>query len=356
MFFLIHSNCQLVSQFRQDCAKLSNEKTFDEGIDYWRSLFYNDSIIEMNDRVFAGRSNIDGFFEMHKSVFRRIQFDIIGETSTVSESYETDYQHSQSTTNSYEEPRQSRQSFGDPANAEGVERFHYSGSKSVIFTRTQNHRILSVTLYATYVPRDPLGCSSMMRWLAIFWFHPTEHKISKWLMTSPTSLLEWEEQLVCSWVADSKYLDLRLKGLMNGMYRDSDVSTMVNEYYSVDAELIVDESSVEGLDNIINWYNGWNKLGISNVLNVIDELDIIGNTVLVRMVTIASHSSGKCSQSYHWYGLFRFNGHGQIIHEQRFYDQERLKAAMQVLSNCGDMSPQKTQQNSSTRRNSKDEL
>ena len=37
--------------FREDCGKLSNEKTFDEGIDHWRSLFRNDSIIEMNDRV-----------------------------------------------------------------------------------------------------------------------------------------------------------------------------------------------------------------------------------------------------------------------------------------------------------------
>eukprot|EP01083_Nonionella_stella_P158366 515430_1 len=65
--------------FRQNGAKLSNEKTFDEGIDHWRSLFRNDSIIEMNDRVFEGSNEIDAYFEMHKSTFRRIQIDVVGE-------------------------------------------------------------------------------------------------------------------------------------------------------------------------------------------------------------------------------------------------------------------------------------
>eukprot|EP01084_Bolivina_argentea_P138844 244353_1 len=305
---LTHAS-QFFDLFRQDCAKLSNEKTFNEGIDHWRSLFSNDSIIEMNDRVFAGSSEIDGYFLMHKSTFRRIQFDLIGE-NTIDDSIDG---------------------------------------------------ILSLTLYATYVPREYFGCSSMMRWLAIFWYSNINANatggrmgmgisINKMLLSSSTSLVQWQSQLQCDWVANKEEILYTLNNLMYGMYRDSDVEQMVHNYYAINSKLYISDGSgnnsynnnyniIEGRDNIILWYLEWTKLGVSNVLNEIDEIDISGNNVVMRMVTIASHSSGKCSQSFMWYALYKFNGKAKIIKEQRFYHQKQLENSKLILKNCGDLSP-----------------
>mmetsp|Transcript_46599 Transcript_46599/g.74650 ORF Transcript_46599/g.74650 Transcript_46599/m.74650 type:complete len:320 (+) Transcript_46599:38-997(+) len=284
---------QFFNQFRQDCAKLSNEKTFNEGIDHWRSLFRNDSIIEMNDRIFEGSHEIDAYFAMHKSTFRRIQFDVIGENVVES-----------------------------------------------------SDGILSITLYATYVPREYLGCSSMMRWLAIFWYDERRN-IKKMLLSSSTSLTQWREQLNCDWEADKQQIQYSLYGLMNGMYRDDDVETMVNQYYAINAKLYINDGSysdsggvlIEGRDNIAQWYLQWNQLGVNDVLNEIDEFDISGNSAVTRMVTMASHSSGQCSVSMEWYGLYKFNGKAKIVEEQRFYHQQQLETSKLILKNCGDLSP-----------------
>lgn len=230
---------------------------------------------------------------MHKNTFRRIQFDVVGENIVES--------------------------------SDGV---------------------LSITLYATYVPREYLGCSSMMRWLAIFWYDENR-KIEKMLLSSPTSLTQWREQLNCDWEADKQQIKYQLESLMNGMYRDSDVETMVNQYYEINAEFYLNDGSGEneggtliiGRDSIVSWYKQWNGLGVDDVMNEIDELDISGNKVVVRMVTMASHGSGKCSQSFMWYGVYRFNGKAKIVQEQRFYQQKQLETAKLILKNCGDLSP-----------------
>ena len=231
---------------------------------------------------------------MHKSTFRRIQFDVVG--SNIVES---------------------------------------------------SDGILSITLYATYVPREYFGCSSMMRWLAIFWYDENR-KIKKMLLSSPTSLLQWREQLNCNWVANKNDIANSLNSLMMGMYRDSDVQQMVYKYYEINAKLYVNDGSdlstntIEGRDNIIEWYLEWNKLGVSDIFNEIDEMDISGNNVVTRMVTMASHSSGKCSQSFLWYGLYTFNGKAKIVNEQRYYHQQQLENSKLILKNCGDLSPLKT--------------
>ena len=234
---------------------------------------------------------------MHKRTFRRIQFDVIGD--------------------------------------------------NVVESRDG---ILSITIYATYVPRS-YGCSSMMRWIAIF-SYDSERKIKKMLLSSPTSLTQWREQLNCDWEADKTQIQYQLNSLMSGMYRDSDVETMVNNYYAINAKLYINDGSdnddenqndggllVEGRDNIIQWYKTWEGMGVTDVMNEIDEMDISGNRVTTRMITIASHISGKCSQSFMWYGLYRFNGQAKIVQEQRFYHQQQLETSKLILKNCGDLSP-----------------
>ena len=231
---------------------------------------------------------------MHKSTFRRIQFDVIGDNVVESQD-----------------------------------------------------GILSITLYAAYIPRDPLGCSSMMRWMSVFWYDENR-KIKKMLLSSQTSLTQWREQLNCDWEAKKEDIRFSLQELMNGMYRDSDVETMVTTYYAINAKLYINDGSysddnggilIEGRDNIIQWYLDWNQLGVADVMNEIDEMDISGNNVMTRMVTVASHSSGKCSQSFMWYGLYRFNGKAKIVQEQRFYHQKQLETSKLILKNCGDLSP-----------------
>ena len=309
----LYASSQFFDLFLKDCAELSNEKTFEEGIAHWRSLFRNDSIIEMNDRVkttshhthssitsltscthtqiFEGSNEIDAYFQMHASTFRRIQFDVVGDN--VVESMDG---------------------------------------------------ILSVTLYATYVPREYLGCSSMMRWLAIFWYD-SDRKIKKMQLSSSTSLTQWKAQLECDWIAEPEQIEYSFNKLMSGMYRDNDVETMVTTHYALNAKLYINEGAdhggnlIEGRENVIAWYLDWEQLGVSDVMNEIDEMDINGNSMMVRMVSIASHASGQCSQSFMWYGLYRFNGKGQIVHEQRFYHQKQLETSKLVLGNCGDMSP-----------------
>lgn len=284
--------------FQQDCAKLSSEKTFEDGLSHWRSLFRNDSIIEMNDRVFEGAAEIDAYFSMHRSTFRRIQFDVAGD----------DVIHSSSP-------------------SEGLS-------------------TLSVTLYATYVPREYYGCSSMMRWMGLFWYD-SQRKIKKMLLSSPTSLTQWREQLQCGWVAEAEQIRFSLQNLMSGMYRDSDVEQMVNTYYGINAKLFVHGETgeggavqvIEGRDNIARWYNGWVEMGVQDVLNEIDEMDVTGNKVVTRMITVASHSSGQCSESWIWYGLYSMNGKAKIVKEERFYNQQQLENSKLVLKHCGDLSP-----------------
>merc|ERR1719400_1011858 len=184
----------------------------------------------------------------------------------------------------------------------------------------------------------------MMRWLAIFWYDENR-KIKKMLLSSPTSLTQWREQLQCDWEADKQQIQYSLNNLMNGMYRDSDVEQMVNNYYAINAKLYINDGSysdddsggvlIEGRDNIIQWYLDWNALGVQDVMNEIDEMDISGNNVVTRMVTIASHGSGKCSQSFMWYGLYRMNGKAKIVQEQRFYHQKQLENSKLILKNCG---------------------
>jgi len=297
-------------------------KTFENGIEYWKTLFKEDSIIEINDRVYGGLNEIKNYFESLKNTFRRIQFDIIGDQlTTLSESSQLSLQTL--TNNEYQ-----------------LNKHNYP---QYIYSKTQNHRILSLTLYATYVPKGSFGCPAMMRFLSIFWYAENEHKIIKWLMTSSTSLLEFEEQLACNWIVPAKQLKSRLQSLMAGIYRDFDVKSMIHEFYDKNAEMFIDENHVVGTENIIKWYETWNLFGVSTVLNNIDEIDIIGNTVLTRIVTIISHTSGICSNTHLWYGLFRFNGHSKIVHEQRFYNHNELNVTMQILANCGDMSPQKVE-------------
>ena len=130
-------------------------------------------------KIFEGSNEIDAYFSMHQATFRWIQFDSLHDDVVQS----TD-------------------------------------------------GILSITLYATYVPRAPFGCSSMMRWLAIFWYDD-DRKIKKMLLSSPTSLAQWREQLQCDWVAEEEQIQYQLNALMGGMYRDSDVEQMVNTYYAI---------------------------------------------------------------------------------------------------------------------------
>merc|ERR1712129_43213 len=129
-------------------------------------------------------------------------------------------------------------------------------------------------------------------------------------------------------------------------YRDSDVESMVNTYYELNAKLYVHGETgtgavqvIEGRDNIVRWYSDWVEMGVQDMLNEIDEMDVTGNKVVTRIIPIASHSSGQCSESFIWYGLFQMNGKAKIVKEERFYNGQQLENSKLVLKHCGYLSP-----------------
>ncbi|ETO05170.1 hypothetical protein RFI_32226 [Reticulomyxa filosa] len=367
LFFLLSfARCDselndLIRQFRNDLQLLMNEQSYEEGIEYWRSLFSNDSIIEMNDRIFVGKQEVNFWVDSHLYNFRRIQMDTFSSDVTITRV-----------------GGEISINLGEDKSIDQWREVNYRGKISP--AAVNEYKVLSTTLYATYVPRDPLGCVSVMKWLSLIWYGDFDqsekygqmYKIHKWLMISDKSLIEWEEELTCNWVAEPVLLKSSLKRLLDGMYKDADISTMVNtspyikyakeaffihlpftpffwqypqivrQYYDTKAEMHIEREELRGHDGIVEWYQRWQKFGVTTMYNNIDEINTIGNTIVVKVLTIIVDSTGLCSNSYLWYGLYRFNGHGLIVSEQRFYATNTVKEAIQIISNCGDMSPQKT--------------